>query len=224
MGRLLRRFRRFDHADPGIDRAVGPARPFRAFELVAPEDVRLLVIGQDPYPRPGDATGLAFHSPRGVPPSMRNVYKALEATLALYSNVAIAWVGALVADLVINRPLGLRPQQMEFKRAHLYDINPVGVGAMLLFPDVPAALYGGAVLFGLSVGNVITFPALIVQREFPAAAFGVVIGLANAIAQFAFAFAPALLGIVHDLAGGYPPALILCIAVQLASAIVVLRR
>ena len=39
------------------------------------------------------------------------VYKALEQTLALYSNVAIAWVGALVADLVINKPLGLRPQQ-----------------------------------------------------------------------------------------------------------------
>lgn len=60
------------------------------------------------------------------------VYKALEHTLALYSNVAIAWVGALVADLVINRPLGLRPRQMEFKRAHLYDINPVGVGSMAI--------------------------------------------------------------------------------------------
>ena len=58
------------------------------------------------------------------------VYKTLEHTLALYSNVAVAWVGALVADLVIVRPLGLRPRTMEFKRAHLYDINPVGVGAM----------------------------------------------------------------------------------------------
>ncbi len=80
------------------------------------------------------------------------VYKALEQTLALYSNVAIAWVGALVADLVINRPLGLRPRRIEFKRAHLYDVNPVGVGAMLiatiasvsafysLFGPVPKAL------------------------------------------------------------------------------------
>ncbi|GAA0007711.1 hypothetical protein BRDID11002_77170 [Bradyrhizobium diazoefficiens] len=52
------------------------------------------------------------------------VYKALEQTLALYSNVAIAWVGALVADLVINKPLGLRGhRQIEFKRAHLYEIN-----------------------------------------------------------------------------------------------------
>ena len=37
---------------------------------------------------------------------------------------------AVVADLVINKPLGWSPPGIEFKRAHLYDINPVGVGAM----------------------------------------------------------------------------------------------
>jgi uracil-DNA glycosylase len=57
---------------------VAPARPFRAFELVAPQEVRLVLIGQDPYPLPGDATGLAFHCEKGVPASMRNVYAALE--------------------------------------------------------------------------------------------------------------------------------------------------
>jgi hypothetical protein len=50
--------------------------------------------------------------------------------LGLYSNIAIAWMMAVVADLVINKPLGCRPKGIEFKRAHLYDINPVGVGAM----------------------------------------------------------------------------------------------
>ena len=50
--------------------------------------------------------------------------------LGLYSNIAIAWMVAVVADLVINKPLGLAPPGIEFKRAHLYDINPVGVGAM----------------------------------------------------------------------------------------------
>jgi purine-cytosine permease-like protein len=59
------------------------------------------------------------------------VFRALEHVLGLYSNVAIAWIGALVADLVINKPLGLSPKGLEFKRAHLYDINPVGLGAML---------------------------------------------------------------------------------------------
>lgn len=74
------------------------------------------------------------------------VYKALEQTLALYSNVAVAWVGALVSDLVVNKPLGLRPQQMEFKRAHLYDINPVGVGAMTVATVISVTAFYG--LFG----------------------------------------------------------------------------
>jgi hypothetical protein len=39
-------------------------------------------------------------------------------------------MAAVVADLVINKPLGLSPPGIEFKRSHLYDINPVGVGAM----------------------------------------------------------------------------------------------
>ncbi len=60
------------------------------------------------------------------------VFRALEQVLGLYSNIAISWVGAVVADLIINKPLGLSPKGIEFKRAHLYDINPVGVGAMLI--------------------------------------------------------------------------------------------
>jgi signal transduction histidine kinase/CheY-like chemotaxis protein len=60
------------------------------------------------------------------------IFHALERILGFYSIVAVAWVGALVADLVINKPLGLSPPLIEFKRAHLYDINPVGVGAMVL--------------------------------------------------------------------------------------------
>ncbi|WP_457488931.1 hybrid sensor histidine kinase/response regulator, partial [Tardiphaga sp. P5_C10] len=87
------------------------------------------------------------------------VYKALEQTLALYSNVAIAWVGALVADLVINKPLGLRPQQMEFKRAHLYDINPVGVGAMLAATVMSVSAFYG--LFGPTAKALSPFVALL---------------------------------------------------------------
>lgn len=137
---------------------------------------------------------------------------------ALAAGSLAAMLGRLALGTVIDR--------LNQRRAAAISVasQAGGIGMMLLWPDQPAALYGGSILFGLSVGNVITFPALIVQREFPAHAFGVVIGLANAVAQFTFAFAPALLGIVHDLAGGYPPALALCIAVQLAAAVVVLRR
>jgi signal transduction histidine kinase/CheY-like chemotaxis protein/purine-cytosine permease-like protein len=88
------------------------------------------------------------------------VYKALEQTLALYSNVAIAWVGALVSDLVVNKPLGLRPPQMEFKRAHLYDINPVGVGAMTIATIVSISAFYG--VFGPTAKALSAFVALAV--------------------------------------------------------------
>lgn len=72
------------------EHAVAPARPFRAFELVAPDEVRLVLIGQDPYPLPGDATGLAFSCLRGVPASMRNVYAALEQSVPGFRRPAVA--------------------------------------------------------------------------------------------------------------------------------------
>ncbi|WP_234422217.1 ATP-binding protein [Sedimenticola thiotaurini] len=60
------------------------------------------------------------------------LYHAFETILIIFSPLVLAWVGSLVADLAINRPLGLRPPEIEFKRGHLYDINPVGVGSMLI--------------------------------------------------------------------------------------------
>ncbi|MBI2747771.1 MAG: response regulator [Burkholderiales bacterium] len=75
-----------------------------------------------------------------------NVFKALGDVLGLYSNIAIAWIMTVVADLVINKLLGLSPKGIEFKRAHLYDINPVGVGSMALASALSVAAYLG--LFG----------------------------------------------------------------------------
>jgi signal transduction histidine kinase/CheY-like chemotaxis protein len=60
------------------------------------------------------------------------LYQAFETILAPYSSLVLGWIGALAADLAINRPLGLRPARIEFKRGHLHDINPVGVGSMLI--------------------------------------------------------------------------------------------
>lgn len=85
------------------------------------------------------------------------------------------------------------------------------------------ALFAACALFGLSVRNLITFPALIVQREFEAPSFGLLIGLSTAIGQFVFAFGPGLLGLVRDLSGGYRAPLLLCVALDLAAAAIVLR-
>ncbi len=52
--------------------------------------------------------------------------------------------GAITADLVINKPLGLSPRGIEFKRAHLYDVNPVGVGALAVAVVLSSVAYLGA--------------------------------------------------------------------------------
>src|SRR5258708_10507375 len=83
------------------------------------------------HSHPGRVVWLVFNVPIALMLMELGIFKMLEHILELYSIVAVAWVGALVADLVINKPLGLSPKGIEFKRAHLYDINPVGVGSML---------------------------------------------------------------------------------------------
>ena len=81
---------------------------------------------------PGRVVWLVFNVAIALTLMELGIYRVLEDILSVYSIIALAWVGSLVADLVINRPLGLRPKTMEFKRAHLYDINPVGVGSMII--------------------------------------------------------------------------------------------
>jgi signal transduction histidine kinase/CheY-like chemotaxis protein/purine-cytosine permease-like protein len=96
------------------------------------------------HSHPGRVAWLVFNVVIAILLLTLGVFRALEEVLGLYANVAIAWVGALVADLVINKPLRLSPQGIEFQRAHLYDINPVGVGATLLAASIGVAAYVGA--------------------------------------------------------------------------------
>jgi MFS family permease len=85
-----------------------------------------------------------------------------------------------------------------------------------------AVLFAACAVFGLSVGNLVTLPALIIQREFAANSFGMLVALSTAIGQFTYAFGPGLLGLMHDLTGGYAAALAVCIALELAGAAIVL--
>ena len=82
------------------------------------------------HSHPGRVVWVVFNTLIAFMLMEMNVFQALGQVLGLYSNIAIAWIMAVVADLVVNKPLGLSPKGIEFKRAHLYDINPVGVGAM----------------------------------------------------------------------------------------------
>ncbi|WP_431130721.1 hybrid sensor histidine kinase/response regulator [Variovorax paradoxus] len=96
------------------------------------------------HSHPGRVVWLVFNVVIAILLMTLGVFAALEHVLGFYSNIAIAWVGALVADLVINKPLGWSPRTIEFKRAHLYDINPVGLGAMLVAAALAMLAYSGA--------------------------------------------------------------------------------
>ena len=96
------------------------------------------------HSHPGRVVWVVFNTLIALVLMEMNVFQALGHVLGLYSNIAIAWIMAVVADLVINKPLGLSPQGIEFRRAHLYDINPVGVGAMGIASLLAVAAHLGA--------------------------------------------------------------------------------
>ena len=62
---------------------IFPPQPLRALELTPPEEVRVVILGQDPYNGRGQAEGLAFSVAPGValPPSLRNIFKELQRDL-----------------------------------------------------------------------------------------------------------------------------------------------
>ncbi|HEY0957990.1 MAG TPA: ATP-binding protein [Novosphingobium sp.] len=80
---------------------------------------------------PGRVVWLVFNTVIALMLMEGGIQTVVERVLALYSNFAVAWFGAVIADLMINKPLGLSPPGIEFRRAYLHDVNPVGVGAML---------------------------------------------------------------------------------------------
>lgn len=96
------------------------------------------------HSHPGRVVWVVFNTLIAFMLMEMNVFQALGDVLGLYSNIAIAWIMAVVADLVINKPLGLSPPGVEFKRAYLWDINPVGVGSMALASLLSIAAHLGA--------------------------------------------------------------------------------
>ena len=59
---------------------------FNAFNLTPVHEVKVVILGQDPYHNPGEAMGLCFSVPRGIkiPPSLRNIYKEIKEDLGCH--------------------------------------------------------------------------------------------------------------------------------------------
>jgi MFS family permease len=85
-------------------------------------------------------------------------------------------------------------------------------------------LIAACALFGFSVGNLITLPSLIVQREFDPRSFGVLISLITAINQVTYAFGPGVIGLLRDASGSYALPFYGCIGLELIAAVLIMVR
>ncbi|OLP52519.1 hybrid sensor histidine kinase/response regulator [Rhizobium rhizosphaerae] len=122
------------------------------------------------HSHPGRVVWLVFNVAIALLLMELGIYRLLEATLGIFSIIAMAWLCTISADLFINKPLGLAPDGIEFKRAHLYDINPVGTGSMLLSATIALAAHFG--LFGPVMASLSTFVTLIAFLLSPLIAWG----------------------------------------------------
>jgi predicted MFS family arabinose efflux permease len=139
------------------------------------------------------------------------------AALAVSLTTLAAIVGRLATGAFVDRV------DRRCAASGNFALQALAVFAMIRWPSVPV-LYLGCVIFGLGVGNMTTFPSLIVQVEYPKEHFRRVVSLVVAINQFTFAFGPALLGWARDRWGSYSIALGLCLVCEAAAAIIVLLR
>ena len=97
------------------------------------------------------------------------------------------------------------------------------VGLVLLLAGGGAApALAGCVLFGLGLGNLVSLPPLIAEREFAPADLGRVVALVIAVNQALYSFAPAAFGALRDLAGSYQAPLLLALALHIAALLLVL--
>jgi len=108
---------------------------------------------------PGRVVWLVFNVVLALLLMETGIFHVIDSILRVYASFAAGWIGALTADLVINKPLQLSPPHIEFKRAHLFDINPVGVGAMFLSIIMASLAFMG--VFGTFAAVLSPFIALI---------------------------------------------------------------
>ena len=78
---------RFLHQEKAAGKVIYPpgGAIFRAFDLTPVQEVKVVILGQDPYHNPSEAMGLSFSVPDGVtaPPSLRNIFKEIEQDLGI---------------------------------------------------------------------------------------------------------------------------------------------
>ena len=139
------------------------------------------------------------------------------AAIAMALLTAMAVVGRVLFSFVIDRLNQRLASSISFVS------QAIALSIVINVHD-DFALIAACALFGFSVGNLITLPALIVQREFDPRSFGVLISLITAINQITYAFGPGVIGLLHDIYGSYALPFYVCIAVELTAAVLIMIR
>ena len=96
-----------------------------------------------------------------------------------------------------------------------------GLAVMLAIPNSVVALYVGSIIIGLSVGNIVSLPPLVIQHEFAPRSFGLLVGL-NATVGTLIMGGTWPVRAPYDLSGSYAASLCLCIGLQLARSLIIL--
>jgi len=139
---------------------------------------------------------------------------AARAALTLSLTTLAAIIGRLATGVFIDRV------DRRLACAANLAVQALAVVTMIGWPS-PSVLYVACALFGLGVGNMTTFPGLVVQVEYPKEHFSRVVSFVVAINQFTFAFGPGLLGAIRDWSGSYTVALAVCVGCEVVAAIVI---
>ncbi|MDX2204478.1 MAG: MFS transporter [Hyphomicrobiaceae bacterium] len=135
-----------------------------------------------------------------------------------------AWALSLVAASAVAGRTLLAWLLGSRNRRHAAAVNFLvqATGVVLLVQGGGAVpVLAGCVLLGAGVGNLISLPPLIAQQEFQAGDVARVVALLTAVNQAAFACAPAVFGVLRDLAGDYTAAFAVAACAQVAAACIV---
>ncbi|MGO8913359.1 MAG: MFS transporter [Bradyrhizobium sp.] len=139
------------------------------------------------------------------------------AAIAVAVLTAMAVVGRVLFSTVIDR------LNQRLASALSFASQAVALAIIINSRD-DALLVAACALFGFSVGNLITLPSLIVQREFDPRSFGVLISLLTAINQVTYAFGPGIVGLLRDASGSYSLPFYGCIGLELTAAALIMVR
>jgi predicted MFS family arabinose efflux permease len=139
------------------------------------------------------------------------------AATALALLTAMAMAGRVLFSFVIDRLNQRLASAISF-------VSQAVALAIIINSDNEILLVGSCALFGFSVGNLITLPALIIQREFDPRSFGVLISLLTAINQVTYAFGPGAVGLLRDASGSYALPFYGCIGLELTAAVLITVR